>query len=354
MKEDLYLSTDSVEPGLRTDYWRAISRPFFDVQLHDNKSEPHLEGSISSRFIGTLSVGRSSFNSQCYRRDQRIIRQSGLDHSYLIQLRLSGTTEANCEGQAVSIVPGDVTIFDLGRGWTSLASSGSTLAIVLPREPIDRAALGRSLHSVVFKATSPVTRVLTDFMTGLYGLPADVDNADARTIEEAAIAFFGSVLGQRALNEIPNDPALTQILRQRVIAFVDANLARADLDPALLMRRFSVSRAHLYRMFAAEGGVATVIRDRRLDAAYRKLTHPGSVACSITKIAHDLGFSSSSQFLRAFRARFHITPSDARQEGLLLGPADQQAVRIRTHFAKYASSHETGSDNALGLEGWRS
>ncbi|MDO8979121.1 MAG: helix-turn-helix domain-containing protein [Afipia sp.] len=39
---------------------------------------------------------------------------------------------------------------------------------------------------------------------------------------------------------------------------------------------------------------------------------------SITEIAYDLGFSNSSQFLRAFRSRFAMTPSEAGREVLRL------------------------------------
>lgn len=348
MHGDLYLSTDLIEPALRNDYWREITRPFFETLLQANDSEVLLEGSVSSRFIGKLTAGRSTFNTQHYRRDRRIIRQGGLDHSYLIQLRLTGTTEADCEGRSISIAPGDVTLFDLDRGWTSIASSGATLSIVLPREPIDKVASGRSLHSTVFKAASPVTRVLADFITSLYGLPTNVDSADTSAIDEAAIAFFASVLEQRALNEVPEDPVFSQILRRRVTEFIEANLTRPDLGPVLLMHRFRISRAHLYRIFAPAGGVATVVRDKRLDAAYQKLTRLSGVESSITEIAYELGFSSSNQFLRAFRARFGITPSDARQEGALSGPADQQTVRIRAHFAKYASPLGAGPASAFG------
>lgn len=343
MKGDLFLSTDMVEPDRRTNYWRAITRPFFDVQPRDGASDARLEGSISLRFFGALSLGQACFNAQLYRRDRRIIRQSGIDGSYLIQLRLSGTAEADFEGRAVSIAPGDVTIIDLGRGWESVATAGSTLSMTLPRDAIDKAASGRSLHATVLGAASPAARAVTDFIVGLRHSQTDPDGADAHAIEEAAIALLVSAQGRGDGGEIPVSPALSRILRQRVLAFVDANLVRSDLGPTLLMRRFRVSRAHLYRMFAAEGGVATMIRDMRLDAAWRRLTHPGCAASSITEIAHDLGFSGSSHFLRAFHAKFGLTPSDARRQGAPLRPPDRQASRIRKHFAGYVSRIDDAS-----------
>ncbi|MDO8978200.1 MAG: helix-turn-helix transcriptional regulator, partial [Afipia sp.] len=109
-----------------------------------------------------------------------------------------------------------------------------------------------------------------------------------------------------------------------------------ELGPAMLMSRFRVSRAQHYRMFAADGGVATLVRERRLEAAYREIMRPDSASRSITEIAHDLGFSSSGQFLRAFRARFAMTPSEARETGQALARADSKLSDLRARFAKQA------------------
>ncbi|WP_371744824.1 helix-turn-helix domain-containing protein [Nordella sp. HKS 07] len=56
----------------------------------------------------------------------------------------------------------------------------------------------------------------------------------------------------------------------------------------------------------------------------------------MTKIAYDLGFSGSSQFLRAFQSRFGMTPSEARQQGSALVFTDRHIVSVQAHFAKFA------------------
>lgn len=129
---------------------------------------------------------------------------------------------------------------------------------------------------------------------------------------------------------------LASILRRRVLDFITANLAEPKLGPAFLMRRFQISRAHLYRMFQMDGGVASVIRDKRLDAAYRQLLQRSSQTLSITEIAYDLGFSSSGHFLRAFQARFGVTPSEARQQGPAFILSGRQTSDLQAHFARLA------------------
>ncbi|MGI6854426.1 helix-turn-helix domain-containing protein [Mesorhizobium sp. 1B3] len=169
---------------------------------------------------------------------------------------------------------------------------------------------------------------------------------DALAVEDAAIALLVAGLSRvRALDAV-DDPSLIHILRRRVLEFIDANLSQPELGPAALLRRFNVSRAHLYRMFANDGGVAKVIREKRLDAAYRELTKPGNSTRSITEIAYGCGFSGNTQFLRAFRARFGMTPTDARQEGLLLALADSRLSSLQSRFADYAERFSLSAWNA--------
>lgn len=334
MQDELFLSTDLVEPCLRDDLWRTLSQPFFDTTRLEDAEATTLEGSVRSRPLGSLLVGHTSFSRQQLRRDRRLILWSGVD-VYLVQLLLTGTIDGDCDGQVMSVRSGDICVFDLARPMASSLSTGSTLSIVLPREPMDKATSGRSLHGTVLKAGMPLARLLADFIMSLSRAAADMASADALAIEEAAIALLSSGLARHAPERVTEDPILVSMLRRRVLDFITANLAVPELGPALLMRRFQVSRAHLYRMFQMDGGIASVIRDKRLDAAYRQLMRRGS-RMSITGIAYDLGFSSSSHFLRAFQARFGVTPSDARQQGSSLTLSGRQTSDLQAHFARLA------------------
>ncbi|MET2832665.1 helix-turn-helix domain-containing protein [Mesorhizobium shangrilense] len=329
----MHLSTNLVQSDLRTEYWREITRPFFETTQHPEDSNSTLEGSLTSRAIGSLLIGPTSFNQQQYRRDRRIVLQGGLDQ-YLVQLFITGTLEGDCDGQSISVGPGDICAFDLARNFESRVHQGATISIMLPRARVDKAAGGRSLHGVVLKTGAPVTRLLADFIVSLSDVSAEMERADALAMEEAAIDLLASGLARHVPYGATGDPALAQVLRRRVLDFIDANLTEPELGPALLMRRFRVSRAHLYRVFAVDGGVAKVVKERRLDAACRELMHIGGSARSIIEIAHGLGFSSSSQFLRAFRARFDMTPSDVRQQRG--EPTDQRLAHMQAHFAEYA------------------
>lgn len=310
MANELFLSTNMVDPGTRTDLWREVTRSFFETTPSGDDVNTPLEGSVRSLPLGSLLIGPTSFNRQEYRRDRRLVLASSLDH-YMVQLFVSGSLDGDCEGRSISVSPGDICVLDLARSLHTRVRDGSTMTVSLPRERVDKLNGGVSLHGTVLKAGLPLTRLLAEFITSLAQIGQELDPADVPAIEEGAIMLLGSGLARHAPVQ---DPVLSQVLRRRVLDFIDTNLTEADLGPALLVRNFRVSRAHLYRMFAKEGGVASVVRDRRLDAAYRELQRPGARTRSITETALRFGFSDSSQFFRAFKARFKMTPTEARQE----------------------------------------
>ncbi|MCA0276862.1 MAG: helix-turn-helix domain-containing protein [Proteobacteria bacterium] len=334
MQDAVLLSTDLVEPELRTDYWRDVTRPLFDTRPIAGSPQPALEGAFTTRMIGPMLVGRARFNAQAYVRDRRIVSHSGLEDFYLIQLFTAGTAAADCEGTRLSISAGDVYAFDMGRTFNTSASAGSTLSVVLHRERLDRLAGGRSLHGTLFKSGQPLTRLLADFIVGLNDVAPEIQETGT-TLEDAAVALLAASLHHAPSDTALQDPSLAPVLRRRVLDFIDANLTRQELDPAMLMRHFRVSRAHLYRMFEADGGVARVIRERRLDAAYRMLVRPSPP--SVTQLAHDLGFSGSGQLQRAFSARFGVTPSDIRRERRSLIVEDGRLAGMQAYLAGFSA-----------------
>lgn len=324
MANEIILSTDMVEPAARTDLCREMSRHFFEPRALSEGAEP-LELSLRSRLVGRMAVVASRHGPQRYRRERRHIA-AGMDQ-YFIRLLLNGRHEGACGERPTGITAGDICVFDLSRPFCGEVDRGAMLSLMLPRSAVEKAAPGRDLHGLVLERGAPVTVFLTDFMASFAKLSETLDESETLAIEDAAIGLLGACLSRQAP---PRDPALGLVLRHRLLDFIESHLAAPDLGPALLMQRFQVSRAHLYRMFVAEGGVAALIRDKRLDAAFHALASVNGGHWSIAKIAHSFGFSSATQFHRAFRARFGVTPSEARHE-TRPGTAGLQAAIVGWH-----------------------
>lgn len=327
------VSTTFMDPKIRNDIWRETVRPIFDVV--PERAGALLEGSIATSELGSLIIGATTFNSQRYKRDRRLVLSSGLDQ-YKVQLYLSGTAIGYCDDRLFRLEPGDVSVFDMARSIHSQVYSGSTITVVLPRTPVDKAAGGKIVHGTVLRANEPMTRILSGVLITLADLAGTMEREEELILEESATALLATALVGRTPRDGSERPAMMHMLRRQMLDYIDAHLSEPGLGPELLMRQFLISRAHLYRVFAADGGVTKIIRDKRLDACYRELVNPHLyIRRSITEIAHHFSFSSSSQFLRAFRARFETTPSEVREHGFSFVLADRKAWTLQSHFAGF-------------------
>jgi AraC-like DNA-binding protein len=333
--DGVQFSTDQIEPELRDEVWREVTRPFFMTSLLAEDRDARFRGSIAMRMVGDLMVGTTTFNGQQYHRDRRLIAQSGLDQ-YLLQLFTGGSLRGNGDGHDMDVAVGDICIFDLARPATTQIMPGATISLVFPRERMDRAFQGRSLHGSVLKAGMPLTRVISDLFVSLLRLDMEVSQDEARAIEDAMIDLLATATARKESVAAPDASALAQLLRERILMFIDAHLYERDLGTVLLMRRFQISRAHLYRVLAADGGVAGLIRNRRLDAAHREIARGRMASRSITEIAFSFGFSNSSQFGRAFRERFAMTPTEVRDDRGTVGRAGRSVYELRAHVARLA------------------
>ncbi|MDF2470193.1 MAG: putative AraC family transcriptional regulator, partial [Rhodococcus erythropolis] len=104
-------------------------------------------------------------------------------------------------------------------------------------------------------------------------------------------------------------------LRDRAYAYIAEHLSETWLGPTSMCAALSVSRAQLYRAFASDGGIALVIRRKRLELVYRELTRAEMSNETIDALALRCGFTSKSQLARAFKDFYGMTPSQARTDG---------------------------------------
>jgi AraC-like DNA-binding protein len=86
-----------------------------------------------------------------------------------------------------------------------------------------------------------------------------------------------------------------------------------------MARLFSISPEHLTRLFRKEKGVSfyQYVLHARVEESKRLLREQPDL--TVSEIAYNLGFSSSSQYNRVFKSIVKITPTAFRQDAGLLG-----------------------------------
>ncbi|WP_179403190.1 helix-turn-helix domain-containing protein [Burkholderia guangdongensis] len=337
---ELFISTDSVEPEQRNDFWREVTRPVCDTTLAPLDADATLQGTIRTRPLGELVLGATTFNAQRYQRNRRVIVQGDLDF-YLLQMIVAGTLRGNFGDRSVSAGPGDICVVDLAQPYESEADAGARLTVAVPRMHLEKALGNRNLHGLVLRGDRPMTRLVVDYLQSLMTVSGQLSVSESFAAQDAAVRLLAAGLAGEAAAAREATSALGVALRARVLEFIDANISRPELSPELLVRRFRISRAHLYRTLADDGGVAQIIRDKRLNHAYAALTRHPEQARPIAEVARACGFSSTTQFVRAFRSRFGIAPGDVRLADPEAIPDVRTTLDFRSHLAHYdAASNE--------------
>jgi AraC-like DNA-binding protein len=137
-------------------------------------------------------------------------------------------------------------------------------------------------------------------------------------------------------------PQIHDAFRRRIIAYVDRQLENPELSQDHLCKMFHLSRPHLYRLFRADGGVATMIQTRRL-ARIRQILETSGERHHLGVLSDRFAFSSQSQMSRAFRLLFGHAPRET-QASLLGGKPCLKS----THAPAFLQWMQELSKSAIG------
>ena len=244
-------------------------------------------------------------------RTPRLIRRD--DRGYVkIVAQLSGVARFEQAGRSVVITPGDWSIYDTTQSYVvSNPDRIQQAAVLMPRDQLTR--LGLDLDKIVvrrFNRSGFASRQAFDLLAGaLAGLRSQCHPHDD----------FGELLAdlvrRTALEQdgVFTDAALHSRLRDRIMAFVAANLPEPSLSIDAIAAAFGCSKRYLHKTFAGEPDTLNgFIWQSRLERVRRDLGDPAHRARSITDIAFSWGFSSSSHLSRLFHERFGISPRQYR------------------------------------------
>jgi len=223
----------------------------------------------------------------------------------LILLQLEGSVDTDNAGQRGRREPGDIAISDYARPFHAVATDYVNLMLVLPRESVPAALLALEPHGLVFPRGSGAARLIGAALQELYAQADDLTVSEAEAAVEGIVALTTACARARLAGD---ETAHVKSRRKAALDHIDAQLGNARLGPDEIADATNVSRASLYRLLAAEGGIRAVLLKRRLDQALRIMLADNKDERSLADIAKYCGFGGTSQFSRAFRARFGSPP----------------------------------------------
>jgi AraC-like DNA-binding protein len=302
---------DEELPGL----WRQSVAPYFDARPVADTASRLPE--IHQYCLGSILLAESRFPAQTYQRDRRWMRRNDDSDHLLLQLFVEGENRAVNGAQDYVQRADNVYAVNLGYQAKSVSTDARVLTLALPRDLVrDELPHLNDTCGAVFAPGSAAARLFSDYLVSLRASLADATTDEAPALTRATLGLLDALTSG---NDLASSGAQHAAFRT-ACRYIESHLADAALDAGKICKHLRCSRATLYRLFSAQGGVHEYIRRRRLVASFKAIGSPKYRHRRIFDIALDFGFTSPSHFSHLFRAHFGMTPREARDAGLEPSP----------------------------------
>ncbi|MFC5695206.1 transcriptional regulator FeaR [Pseudomonas sp. GCM10022186] len=242
-------------------------------------------------------------------RTSKEVAQSDGKHFYLA-LQLNGHAGMEQAGNSIEMSPGDITLIDSTQPSEFVYRENSRqLSLILPRHVVEQGLRFSGVRCAQrIPASSPVAMlanrlILESTRQDSLSLP------ESEATLEAVVSLLRPALSAAEVEQDAHERMFRKTLR-----FIDEHIRAEELCPETIAREVGVSVRGLYRMFARKGlVVAQYIKNRRLDFCAESLRH-ASAELKLSALGYAWGFTDSSYFSTAFKARFGVSPSEYRRQ----------------------------------------
>lgn len=291
----------------RVEAWTQAVSTVARPTLHPDVPVPRFARFHSWR-IGGLILNEVVAPAQVFERTPYQIASQGVDH-LVLSLHTSGRSSLlDMEGER-PVPLGSIRISDMSQQYQLRSFGMRGLNVFIPRRYVDR-RLGdvSGFHQLVIGSREkPLVKLLADQVRNTHACIEQIDELQEKHLADGIISAVNAVLGSldRVSRETP------KILSIEIRRFIEANLARNDLDVEVLRTEFGVSRTPIYEIFEEEGGVMTYVRNRRLAWAMRMLSGlEGGPRKRVSEVAYSCGYDTLKAFSKAFKSKYGIVPRD--------------------------------------------
>jgi len=306
-------STHGLAPDEQFLAWRQRVGHVVDAPPSKAQVAGGFRGEIDLYAVGGMVLTDCSTDSMLLERSvARVSTDSRRD--YVFQLFVEGEVGHVTGMRKKRSEPGSVqgiVAFDLNQPFRAERPECRLLSLFVPAAVVDEELRdGAAIHGRIVQQGSPLTGVVLDHMTALAREIPNLDPASAVEALHAGAQLMVGTFRKNARLSGTGRAALQAAVMGRVRRYIEANLHQGDLTPTSVVQALQLKRATIYRWFEHEGGLGAYIRHRRLrEAADELVRYPH---LQVTEIAFGLGFQSASDFTRAFRRAFDMSPQDMR------------------------------------------
>lgn len=313
--ESTHFSTQELPVSDRYALWRDSISTLFDVKADPRAVSDNFSATIDSVLLNDqVMFARCQTKGQHFERSPLKTATDGLDY-YLVQTHLSGCQGVRRGSKERTAEVGDLMVMDLADVHYTDASDFTNLTLIIPRYLLaPMLSSPDSQEGRVLKADCPLAMMAVQHMIVLEKISPQMTKSEAAHCIQPTLTLLAS-----ALNGTPErvEGGASSVARATLIRAqteIEARLGQGDLAVTDVCAVVGLSRASLYRLFQPFGGLKAYIQERRLRRCAQDLINPSCADRKIYDIAYSWGFNSESHFSRAFKARFGVTPREARYD----------------------------------------
>ncbi|SOB86360.1 helix-turn-helix domain-containing protein [Streptomyces sp. 1331.2] len=280
--------------------------------------------------LGPVALLGTSFPSARFRRTERMIRSSDEEFYHLTLLTAGASALRRGRDQKELFGTGDLQLIDSSHPYDGRFFDADGSVAVSRRSPAWASTCRVAAVGVPGPAARPPGRrlsgregtgaLLAEFLLGLERQAAVLGADERYRLGTVALDLAAVWLAR----ELDVETAVTPGARQRVLvesvrSYVRRNLHDPGLTPPAIAAAHYISVSYLNRLFARQSQgdtVAAWIRAQRLRGANRDLADPVQRAVPIHAIGARWGIPRASDFSRAFKAAYGLSPREHRQQSL--------------------------------------
>lgn len=303
--------TTSVSRNL-SQYRSSVTESFVPLQLTSSLADS-FRGMIKTASIDEVHVTDVRATEHLVERTPELISRA--DRSYFkLSLMLNGTGLLIQDDREAVLQPGDLAVYDTNRPYSLVFGDDfRTMVVMFPKHLVALPPeMMAQLTAVRISGHEGLGAMIVPYLTQLAGNLEQLAGATGARLTQSAMDLVTTLFTHELeLDTTSGDPH--RALMQRIHAYIDRNLASADLSPTSIAAAHFISTRHLHGLFQEQGtSVSTWIRIRRLERCRRDLVNPLFADRPVAAIAARWGFVDAAHFSRTFKAAFEVSPSEFR------------------------------------------
>jgi AraC-like DNA-binding protein len=290
------------------------------MECHSEQWADH-RAEIRASGLGPMQVAVMDITPITVRRTPKLISQADPDLLKMLLVCDGGSSVVDQDGQQARLSAAEFAIYDTRRPYEvaiGVGQDGPTRVLtfmfspsLLPLSP----SRLRRLTAQRIPATAGLGDLTSQFLLHLARNVDHYSPAEAARLSTAALEVLATRLAQGLdVHDWGAPEARRHALLTTIQAFIQQHLGDPQLSPATIAAAHHISLRSLCQLFHDEGlTVAGWIRRRRLECCRRDLSDPALGFHPVAAIAARWGYSSASDFSRAFRAVHGLPPSEYRR-----------------------------------------